>query len=64
MQLPPHALNAPRGEMWGQAKSGAVRPHPGCGRTLGCLLGHRLWRVGFWLGLDLFHVGSRSSCDV
>ena len=34
---------------------GTVRPHPGYAHTLGYMPGHRLRRVGYWLGLGLCH---------
>jgi hypothetical protein len=52
----PHATTSPcinytACEVWAWAKLGAVRPHLGCGRTLGCVPSHYLRRVGSWLGL-------------
>jgi hypothetical protein len=45
------ALNALPDWRWGWEAVLGVRAHPWCDRTWAGPSGHRLWRVGWWLGL-------------
>ena len=58
MQPPPRALNAP------PEKGRAKRSWGWCGRTMGCAPGHRLWRVGSWLGLGLCCASVLPRCEI